>query len=206
MYYHFCIISVWLLFWKTDWCAPHAGRLLMLSPFLSCLMFAVKGWGPMLTPMFTLARLLVLSSFRSSLGCRVGKTLWVWLLTSLGNTVLGTLVLIIFLPPFLSDPWALSCIVNVSIGTGTTTSHFNKKCVWAFCLHVQVHSVCVSVAHRDQKTVLGFLEVEWQTVMSYHVGSGNLNLDLLEEHLSGAPQCWAPAPERFLPEAITCIS
>lgn len=49
-----------------------------------------------------------------------------------------------------------------------------------FCLHACVCAMCCS-AHRGQRTLYLFQELEFQVVVSYHVGNRNGNSSPLQE-------------------------
>jgi hypothetical protein len=46
-------------------------------------------------------------------------------------------------------------------------------CLWVFCLHVVICTMCIPCASKGQKKVLGTLELELQMVVDYHVGALN---------------------------------
>jgi hypothetical protein len=45
-----------------------------------------------------------------------------------------------------------------------------------FCLHVCLCTMCVPCAHKGQKRASDPLELDFQTVVSHHMGAGNWDL------------------------------
>lgn len=46
-------------------------------------------------------------------------------------------------------------------------------CVWVFCLHARLCTMCLFDHNRGQKKVLNTLELELQVFVGHHVGARN---------------------------------
>lgn len=121
------MLQAWSWYWMPNWCALLWGGLfLQISTFLDCPL----AWGHVSLPLSELACLLVPDLLLSPLGRHVSKTLWLWLLTFLGEIFsyqLSVPLTLRHLWLFSNDAWASDVGVGLQIyllGLDSTTLHF----------------------------------------------------------------------------------